>query len=342
MKARSTFLLLGLALLFGAYLFYWESGPVEEKNEGPAAAHLFDFEADAAQGVQVEVDGAKLALSSRDGAWTVAGADGKSHAADTDLVRDFLESLRALEGSEVAQEGAVDLGRFGLSPSKGRVEIKGGGRSKDKNQDFAYVLLVGDESPLGSKRYAAVEGQPKVFLLDGYVVKNLGKKPSDLRPRKLLVFDRSKVEGVEVFHHKLPALRLSRKEGKWLVAAPAGTAGPDPAKVDRLIEDLSLLRVSDFTGESATPGKPQGLDKPTQRYRLLDAAGAALAQVEFGDRKEGSSGGVFARVPDLDEALLVSTWAVDKLFKTPEDLAKEAEKTPAPAPDTAPEEDTGD
>ncbi|MEW6775570.1 MAG: DUF4340 domain-containing protein [Bdellovibrionota bacterium] len=334
MKPRNTLILFLIAAALGAYIFFYERHQEvsEEGEEKQERAHLFDFEVAEAQAAEIRAgDGPAIRLTKSEEGWSVVAEGGKVYKADKALVEDYFETLRGIEAAHLIEEGDVKAEQFGLADPQKRVSVRG----SSKDTPWQHILLIGDEMPIGSRRYVMVEGGKAVRMLDSYVVRQLDKKVTDFRPKEIVSFDKSKVAGIEFSHYQGGKIRLARKEGNWSLEAPTGGGEIDPAKADRLLEDLSLLRVSSFPGEDVGDGRKFGLDKPTRKYVLSDEAGKELVRLEFGNKKEGADGGYYVRATGQEEVLLVSGYSADGLPKTLEDLR------PPPPPEPSAESSSG-
>src|SRR5215472_13620276 len=118
------------------------------------------------------------------GKWQIAAP--KPLPADQDSVSSLLSNLSPLNSDRLLEEKAPDLNAYGLA--KPAVEIS----ITEKNGKSAELLL-GDDTPMGSGAYAALKGDPRVFIVASYHKTGLDKTVNDLSDKKQTIeFGRSK------------------------------------------------------------------------------------------------------------------------------------------------------
>lgn len=344
MKARRTLILLALALAFGGYLVFWEARQELPSDEpGVKRSYLFNFTAADAQNVTIAVASDAPVELSKDGeSWNVSQTgSGKNYKADHAQVADYLETLRGIEATGIVEEGSVDLNAYGLVDPARKIVIQG----KTGETSWEYSLLLGDETPVGSRRYVTTKGASAVYVLESYQVGQLTKGVSDFRPRDLLHFDRSAVSRVEFAHHAGEKVVLEREGEEWKLLEPA----MEPAnreKVDNFLDALGRVRVSEFTDKNPSGDlSGTGLKSPSQYYRLLGGDGTEIASLKLGDRKNGDTGDYFAIASGQPEVVLVSAFSLDDLPRTVDSLKQEAAPAAEPLKESGeslPEESSGE
>lgn len=335
MNFRTTIALVLVAAAFVVWLVVVESKREPDTGEDkPAKSYLLDFEKAEATRIEIDMDPdqAPVILTRAEGGWTVTKEGHREYPAVSERVEDYLERLRALEGTDLIDEGDVSLADYGLAEPAGTVSVSG---KSGEGVEWAYVLKVGDQTPVGNERYATVGEGRRIYLLQSYQTRALDKDLTDFRERDLIAFPREEVARLEVFHHASKEFTLVREEGKWQLAGDPGQP-VDSTRVEQAIDQLDTLWVSYFTFDRVDESAKQyGLDKPTQRYRLLDAEGNEVAAVAFGDRvpaKDEEGQGIAVQAGGRDEVVLVAPVSVEKLPRTPADLAPEPEPSDAMAP----------
>jgi hypothetical protein len=266
----------------GAYIYFVDSkrpaSGVEEKSK------VFTVEADKVEEVSVTADGESSTLRKVDGTWRMTApiqAD-----ADQTAISSVTNALATVEVNRVVEENANDLAAYGLAKPRITVAYKvaGGGEGQ---------LAIGDKTPTQSDVYAMKPGENRVFLVAGFNETTFAKKPFDLRDKRILNFERDKVDSVEVVREANTVL-LARSGSDWVVKAPIQARG-DYSAIEALITKVAsgaMTRLVEGAGsakDSAALAK-YGLDKPVARITL--AAGSSQATLALGKEEEGA---VFAQ-----------------------------------------------
>ena len=126
---------------------------------------------------------------------------------------------------------------------------------KTKGAKSFRTLDLGTKTPTGSDMYARVDGEKKVFLVQSYLDSTFNRKPFDLRDKKVLNFDREKVDRVEIADgDKLVA--LAKTGADWRVAAPVEARG-DFGAIEQLISRVQSA--SDEIGRQRSGHRSQGV-----------------------------------------------------------------------------------
>ncbi|HKV61561.1 MAG TPA: DUF4340 domain-containing protein [Candidatus Acidoferrum sp.] len=145
--------------------------------------------------------------------------------ADPDTVSGMISSLSSLSSDRTVEEKATSLDQYGLTQPPMEVNIT----DKDKK---STKLLIGDDTPAGSAVYAAIAGDPRVFVLSSYKKNGFDKSANDLRDKRLLIFDSDKVSNIELTAKK-QTIAFGRTKDEWQIVKPK------PLRADRFqVEEL--------------------------------------------------------------------------------------------------------
>ena len=90
---------------------------------------------------------------------------------------------------------------------------------KTKGAKEFKTLQIGTKTPTGSDMYAKTADDKKVFLVSGYLESTFGRTPFDLRDKKIISFDREKVDRIEIRHGQ-SLVSLVKANGEWRMTAP--------------------------------------------------------------------------------------------------------------------------
>ncbi len=271
---RSTLALLVVAVGLGAYIYF------VERHRDPASApepneELFTFDADDVRELEVRAeDGAVTELRQDDGVWRLVAP--VEAAADDVSATSLAATLSSLEINRVLDEGPVDLEPFGLAAPAIEIGVAAdGGNGRQR-------LLIGDETPTGSDRYAKLDASDRVFLIPGYHRTTLNKTTFDLRDKTLLDFDRDALDRLEVMSGER-TIGLARDGDDWRLAEPLEAAA-DFGTVEGLIGSLGSGRMRAVASESPAALGEYGLDAPA--YTVSLHAGSATATLHVGAEAE--------------------------------------------------------
>lgn len=271
---RSTLALLVVAVGLGAYIYF------VERHRDPASApepneELFTFDADDVRELEVRAeDGAVTELRQDDGVWRLVAP--VEAAADDVSATSLAATLSSLEINRVLDEGPVDLEPFGLEAPAIEIGVAADGG------DGRQRLLIGDETPTGSDRYAKLDASDRVFLIPGYHRTTLNKTTFDLRDKTLLDFDRDALDRLEVMSGER-TIGFARDGDDWRLAEPLEAAA-DFGTVEGLIGSLGSGRMRAVASESADALDEYGLDAPAHTVSLH--AGSATATLHVGAAAE--------------------------------------------------------
>lgn len=253
---RSTLVLLLLFLAIGGYAWFIERER-PPASEADANEQAFDVEADRITALTVTADNGDVTELSRaaegENDWTVTAP--VATAADDNAATGIASSLASLEIRRVVDENAADLSVYGLAEPTFSVEF-------GTADAAAVTLAVGDETPTGGERYAAIDGAARIILIPSFVESTFNRTTLELRDRSVLEFTGPDVTSLTVEQSE-GALRFSKAEGDWRIADPLDVRadfGLVEGMVGRLGSAEMISIASDSAGEEDL--EPFGLDAP--------------------------------------------------------------------------------
>jgi len=188
-------------------------------------------------------------------------------------------------------------------------------------------IAIGAETPVGSQRYAKIEGHKGLFLVSSFVKTDLEKKPEDLRDKKLAHYDRDKVTKIALNNShgsfELTSKVESEDKKTWYLTNPIST------KADRWTVDTLLTRPGEVEAK-AFEELPKdlskvGLKKPAIKLVLTPQEGKPvtilvgkkvkkMVKKEWGEGEEEKEV-VYAMTEGRPELLLVEASFFDDLNK---------------------------
>jgi len=251
---HSTSILLVLFLALGGYAYFIESERSPASEDAPAE-QPFNIDSDAITSLTVTSDnGDETEVSREDtdaNTWSVtepfsANADGNAASA-------IATSLASLEISRVVETEATDLSLFGLTDPSFSVAFG--------SENNTEILLIGDETPTGSDRYANISGTTRVFLIASFLESTFNRSSFDLRDRSLLEFTGPDVTGLTI-EQDASVLIFSKADGAWHLVEPVRARG-DFGIVEGLSGRIGSAEMIAVEVESADGSlEPFGLDNP--------------------------------------------------------------------------------
>ncbi len=164
-------------------------------------------------------------------------------------------SLATLEIQRVVDENASDLKQYGLEPAKVEVAFR------SKGQKDLRRLQIGEKTPTGTDLYARFPDQKRVFLVSSFLESTFNKDTFALRDRRILVFDRNMVDGLELTSGTAKT-RLAKVGSDWRLASPISVRA-DFAAVEGALERLSSTQMQGIVDPEGKDLAKYGLTKPT-------------------------------------------------------------------------------
>ena len=294
----------------GAYLYYVDAGkPVGETEDKPK---VFAVEADQIEELVVStIAGGEAGLKKTADGWSLTRPT--QVRADESEVTGITSNLATLTMQRVVDENPSNLGDYGLREPVAEVRFKTKGATGFK------TLQVGTKTPTGSDLYAKTADDKKVFLVSGYLESTFGRTPFDLRDKKIISFDREKVDRLEIRRGQ-SLVSLVKANGEWRMTAPVAARG-DFGAIEGLISKLQSAQMKAIVTENPAEFATYGIDPPAARVTIV--SGSATAAMAFGSKTADN----FIHARDESKPLVVTV---------PADLFDDVEKGPIEYPAEGP------
>ena len=278
----STLALVAVALGLGAYIYFVDSTRTDTETK----EKVFAVTADAVEELRVVSKGDTSVLKKANGAWALV--EPLATDVDTNEVTALVNSLASLELNREVDPSATDLAQYGLAAPKADITFTATGGATGR-------LRLGDATPSGSDVYALKGDDGRVFLVSTFAETSLVKSAFDLRDKRVLRFERDKVDGLEITSAGATAA-LTRTNSDWRVTAPSGARG-DYGAIEGLLTRISTTMMSGIETTDVSALQKYGLDAPAAT--VVVKAGSASATLAIGTTVEGKA---FAR--DLARAMV--------------------------------------
>ena len=309
---RSFLILLVLGLGLGGYIYFVEMQR-EPAGALPKRDKVFALESGAIEELQVRAAGGETTTLKKAGTdWQITAPAALD--ADAAAVTTITSSLESLEEQRVVDENPAAVKDFGLDPARFSIAFRKAGEAT------MQTLQVGNKTPTGADLYARVEGQPKVFLISGYLEDSLNRTTFHLRDKAVLKITRESVDALRLEADGSPALAFTRKADVWRLSEPID-ARADFASVDGLVGQVVSAQMKEIVTPVTEPLstedlKKYGLDKPQATVTL--GQGSTRATLAIGGKKDDAT--LYARDLTRPMVFTVDSTLVDGLKKKPEDL----------------------
>ncbi|MBN1477741.1 DUF4340 domain-containing protein, partial [Candidatus Sumerlaeota bacterium] len=234
---------------------------------------------------------------------------------DETAVRSLLTTLVGLqlagppEESVIADVADESLVHYGLDEPTLSVGLRYEG------DDTTARLLIGDKEPSQQFRYAMIEGEGDVLVIQDRE-SALNRSLFDLRDRRVLHFETDDVTSLSVENASGETTLLVERaspEEEWRLVVPV----EDEAETSRVTSSLSQLRnlrVQDYLVEGATDDDLAALDIASPEVTITLMASGEIQRLLVGV-KEGES--VVARAEGGDAVFTVPSSTVDSLVDDP-------------------------
>jgi hypothetical protein len=229
---------------------------------------------------------------------------------DDGEVTGITSSLASMEIQGVVDEAPKDLQPYGLDKPRIEVAFKAAGDKEYRR------LLIGAKAPAGGDLYAQLGGQKRVFVIPSHVESSFDRKPFDLRDKKILTFDRDKVDRLEITHGDMK-LELTKAGQDWNITAPV-QARADFSAVESIVTRLQSAQMKSLPAEQGADLKKYGLDKPVATATV--GLGSTRATLAFGKAAEG--GDVYAKDVTRPAVVTVAADLLTDVQKNVSDLRR--------------------
>lgn len=289
MSFRTTVILALLVGLLAAYAYFIEyKGTQKKEEEKEKQETLLEVKKEDVQEIRLEgIEGQTVVLSPESAEKWKITAPIQSRA-DESTVDRVLNQFEKLKYKEIIEEQPKDLAAYELDKPPLTIEfvLKGNTRK---------TIRIGAKNPINFVNYLQIQGDPRVYLVDGAVGNLTSTTLFELRDKKLTDFTAEKVESVSITTAESELL-FEKQNGLWRMQHPVPSPASD-SEVTSLLSSLELLRASKFVNPSDTE-EDFGFSHPTATVELVLEKGLKQ-KILFGRKSESD---IYCRVegnPDI-------------------------------------------
>ncbi len=157
--------------------------------------------------------------------------------ANDEQVNYIISILRDLKGAldETAPSASLQ-GKYGLVPPEGVLILDCLGTKE--------VLSIGTKSEISENRYYQKEGEESLYLVQDKFIEFLELNLKDIRARKILAFDSSKIQNVDVVDGFKFYAMTREEDGSWTIASDGKKIKGDQSFIEGKLKDLVDISVS--------------------------------------------------------------------------------------------------
>ena len=257
----STVVILVLAVLLGAYVYFYEMKHGKSRDDEETSKPAFTFKPEDVKSVTVTNRGQAVVIE-KSATWVITRP--VSTAADQATV-DSLVS--AVSGATIDRTLALTdtLKRAsGLAQPDVRIEIR-------LNNGSTHNIDLGHKDPTDASVYAIVDGAGSVALLSSSVLTSAAKSLNDLRSREMAGLPETDLTSVEIRNSGLRVVAEKSGDGKWLLKEPV-------SEKDHEANTVKLL-------SALTAQATEVIDAPDEKVKQLAAKSGAEVIFKSKDNK---------------------------------------------------------
>jgi hypothetical protein len=304
MKFKTTLILLGVFVVFLAYVLFFDKKPAD-KASGPEEKLVALASADV---MKIALKrGTESFIFEKDdkGDWMVR--EPIAVPADRYEIDQFAASFADLKIERVVEKEKGDPAKYQIPEREVSLWTKG--------QAAPIKILIGMENPIDKSLFAQKEGDPRIVLLSSMLTSALGKNLQDFRQKDIFKYETIDVAGIKV-KAKDAAWEAVKKDGRWLLEKPIQALARD-SKIMTVLDSLSNMRAKEFVAEVKGPEalKTSGLDKP--EYEISLSLPKAAKEIVFALHK--SEDKTFATSSQSTKVVIPESDILADLDKKPED-----------------------
>jgi hypothetical protein len=284
-KFRLSLIYIGIAVLVGAYIYFFERGPA--KTDEQSKTKVFDsFVADDIRKIRVEHFGATLTAmkdpidieKDGQGVWQVTAP--KKYRADENTIRTMLSTIGDFNPENVI-ENPADLVEYGLNSPTARCALV-------NQAGVSFVLVVGNKNVTDSSFYTKTADKKAVYLLTSYGVGLMTKGLNDYRDHTFLKTDLVLAQKIEMSYGEKSVVFEKGKDNDWSILKPIKTKA-DATRLRDLLTNINTLRIEEFVTDQPSGLEPYGLDRPRGVFKVWPSEGDAVRGFLIGAKKPDTS-----------------------------------------------------
>ncbi len=255
---RNTILLIVIAALLGAYVYFYEiKGGEKREKEKALAEKLFNVKKDSVNHILIEKKTQTIELKKKDDAWYLLQP--VETMADEGPVNALLYSIESTKKIRTFKAQAKDLNTYGLG--KGSTKVTFSGKGIDEQW-----LKIGDRTPVGGNIFVT-KNDSDIVIVSSSLKNNVNKSLFDWRDKKVIHFKKEKVKEFTL-KNKYGRFHFVKEDGVWKLTEPVNTPA-DESKINAVLNKLQYGRITGVAAETPKNLAHYGLKNPAYRIELF-------------------------------------------------------------------------
>ncbi|HDS30672.1 MAG TPA: DUF4340 domain-containing protein [Firmicutes bacterium] len=215
-------------------------------------------------------------------------------------LNELIETIKTAEVErDIPDVTEEQLSEYGLTEPPLRLKLM------SRNGTVQMDLLIGQNNPSGSARYATMHGSSACFLLPIYESRSIEITPDDLRDNRAIVFSESDIVEMQL-NSEQADIHFKNEDSKWMITSPQSFTA-NPTRMDILFQNIGTLVAEEFLPANASDPE---LETLSVRLEMKTVDGATGYLTLHG---EDTSRGIFARSSYQPTPFIVQPYIYNRL-----------------------------
>lgn len=311
MKIKSTIFLLLAVCGLGAYIVLVDAKRDSTDDQIEKMNNAFQIRRGEVSGFSIRTGDYAVGVVYTNNNWRLL--DDSGYGVNLQTLNQIVSRLSQIQLGSIntpadLRERNQTLADYGLQLSQATIAIR--------TRAGERLYHVGNPNPTKDLIYIKERNTQAIMAVSSDLLEVLPQDPTVFRDRRILGYDPTQVERIELISGE-SAIRLDRaKSGWWTIAEPLSVAA-DQKQSNLLMQKLSTMRISTFVDE-ALADEVTGLDATAISIRIGIRDRAESIQIDIGKTLPDTPGEVYARFHGSESVFTLSKGA---LFLASHDLS---------------------
>ena len=316
MSAKSTLLIVLIALVLGAYVLFVESPRSRSHVRSGSSSQIFrELPPLAVRAVEVRLPTGSVRAERLGDGWQLRTPRSGGQQTGIEALLEFIAGMTNLAylPPEAAGSTTNAANGFGFTPPRAVVRLEIGTNRIE--------FKVGARTLLRNGVYLQKNEDPGVFVTDEKLLDYLPKSPDEWRDPRVVAIAREEFDGfVLTTGLRTLALRLEPARQVWRMDRPVNGARVDQLEVERLLFRIEQLQAQRFVSDDPKADiESFGLNEPSAELRFLKGTNL-VRQVFFSKTGPPDSDQVYARSSLYSNIVSLPAQGIELLRVNPNDL----------------------
>lgn len=297
---KSTLILLLVAVIGGALVYYTEIKPGKPRDEeADTSREAFKLNREDITQIVLTRAGQNVTFENKDNKWLITQP--LNATADESTINSIIGDLVSARITRDITATADQLKNFGLTDPKVKLEVK-------LKNGQSHKIELGDKDFSGSAVYAKIDGGQSIASLSGSLLTSADKDLKDLRDRSVLGgLSQYDIKGLKLNTESGP-VALAKEGEVWKLTAPV-SGNAEESEVNSLLSEITSAKAADVVSETADD---------LAKYGLNASKVGLTAQLTSGGERVLSIGSkvdeqYYAKVSDRPQIYKIEKALYDKL-----------------------------